>query len=98
MKQGQTEDLALIFIEQGDIELMYNTKGSKEQNSEINLKNLKRGDVVGDFSFFTDAPYEETARSRTFSTVFRLFKEEFLDILKEYPEDYVFYYFFNIHI
>ena len=90
-KQEQKEDLALLFIEQGDIELLYDAKGNKEKSSEINLKNLKRGEVLGDFSFFTDSPYEETARSRTFSTVYPLFRSEFMEILKEYPEDYVFH-------
>jgi len=89
LKEGEIGDLSIFFIEQGEIELLINQRENKEKTSEIIIKNLKRGDFLGEMPFFTATPFEETARSRSFSTVFRLLRYEFLEILKEFPQDYV---------
>lgn len=55
----------------------------------IQLSLLSPGDNFGDFGFFTNNPRQYTARSVNFVTLFYLTHKEFLNIMKDFPEDYV---------
>ena len=82
-KLNETDDGSLFLIESGSLESVVNG-----QQGVKHLKEFKKGDILGLFSFFTDEPRNTSVRSKDFSTVFEIKKEEFLNILKKYPTDY----------
>lgn len=55
---------------------------------------FKKGDVFGEFSFFADSPKTHYAKAVTPVSIYRIARQDFLDILKTFPEDYVFLFFF----
>ena len=56
------------------------------------MKTVKVSGFCGEMPFFTHVPFEETARSRSFSTVYQISREGFLEILMAFPHDYVIFY------
>ena len=50
---------------------------------------LKKGSTFGQYSFITGMQREETAESSGFSQISYLKREDFLEILKDFPLDYV---------
>lgn len=80
---NEIDDGSLFLIESGSLESVMNG-----QQGVKHLKEYKKGDILGLFSFFTDEPRNTSVRSKDFSTVFEIKKSEFLNILKKYPTDY----------
>lgn len=72
----------LYIVIDGEIEIYIASKKSQT------IKLLQKGDYFGEYSFFTDMAHEFSARSASFSSLFVIKKETFLNILKENPEDY----------
>ena len=62
---------------------------NKNNNEQIVLKTIKSGDVFNVLSFFINKSSEETAISSSFSTVYKISRRDFLQILSEFPLDYV---------
>ena len=62
------------------------------------LLNNEKWESIGEISFFTDKDVSATAKSIGFSLVYIIKRNDFLEILKENPADYVigllFYFFF----
>ena len=69
--------------------MLYEDQRNQERKPEIILKKLKSGDFFGELPFFIENSFEETARSRTFSTVYKILRREFIEMLRTYPSDYV---------
>ena len=76
----------LYFLKEGHIDLVYECKKKHEM---VTLKELQPGECFGEIPFFTDANAEENAISRSFSTVYKISRTNFLNLLKEFPKDYV---------
>ncbi len=70
--------------------MLYEDQRNQDRKSDIILKKLKSGDFFGELPFFIENPFEETARSRTFSTVYKILRSEFIEMLSTYPSDYVY--------
>lgn len=90
-KQGQTEQTGIFFISSGEVDLIYERKSLLDQSlsNEILVKELNKGRFFGELPFFVDSAFGETARSRTFSTIYKISREDFLKLLASYPKDYV---------
>jgi len=52
-------------------------------DSEIRIKKLQVGDYFNDVSFFTDQPDDFSARSIGFSTVYKIKRSNFYNIIKD---------------
>ena len=89
-KQNDRENSAIYFIAEGDVDLFYQDS-SRQTRSEILLKELRKGSFFGELSFFVETPCEFTARSRTFSTVYKVLKDDFTKFCENHPNDYVNY-------
>lgn len=67
-----------------------NLKQTKTQN--INSSNYKTvyspGECFGVKEFLCGQPYEFTAQSKGLTTVMKIQREFFLDIIKDFPKDY----------
>ena len=71
-------------IRDGKVELFMETPNEKT----ISLQVLTKDQYFGELSFFSDLPRKSSAKSLTFSSLFVIKKSDFLNILKETPEDY----------
>ena len=77
----------MFIIKEGQIDLV--VKDLKNKGTTT-LKILKSGDFFGELPFFTKCSCEETAISHSFAIVYKISKNDFLEKLKDYPDDYVF--------
>ena len=89
MKKGDHEEQALFIIKEGQIDLIYENVKRKEEKS-VTLKQQKTGDFFGELPFICESPYEESAISRSFSIVYKLNRNDFLEGLKSFPDDMVY--------
>ena len=77
------EENSLYFVMKGKMELFLTTK-----NGEIVLKSLEIGENFGEVEFFTGRNRQFSAKSRGFTTLFSINREEFIAILQKNPEDF----------
>ena len=85
----------LYFLKEGHIDLVYECKKKHEL---VILKELQPGECFGEIPFFIESTAEENAISRSFSTVYKISRANFLILLKEFPNDYVTYLYKSILI
>ncbi|KAL4480341.1 hypothetical protein ABPG74_020857 [Tetrahymena malaccensis] len=78
------DDCSIYFIENGSVEIVLNPKG----NNQRELIKLKKGESFGSYSFFTGLPRINNIRSCEFTTILKIRREDFLQLLSSYPEDY----------
>ncbi|CAD8196694.1 unnamed protein product [Paramecium octaurelia] len=93
-KQSQDEhSLSIFFIEQGQIEVFI----ENEQLSELSrVYKLKEGESFGFVSFITGNPSVEKYKTIGFTKLLIITRKDFLDVIKDYPDDYeMFYTFFE---
>ncbi|CAD8122559.1 unnamed protein product [Paramecium sonneborni] len=93
-KQLQDENnLSIFFIEQGQIEVFI----ENEQLSELSrVSKLKEGESFGFVSFITGTPSIEKYKTIGFTKLLIIKRKDFLEVIKDYPDDYeVFYSFFE---
>ena len=81
--ENEEDDSSIYFIVKGKIQLYANNN-----NSEIMIKELKVGDHFGEISFFTGKPRLLSARSKDFTTLFAINREEFIKVLKNHSDDF----------
>lgn len=70
------------------MELYIDTADNDEQECFKELKVLKKGDNFGILSFFTGYHRTQSVRSLEFTTLLMIKRDDFLQILSDYPEDY----------
>ena len=68
--------------------------------SHQTVQTLEKGDYFGELAFFTDSKRRFAARSSSFSSIFLIQKETFLQIAEDYPAERVFFLknFMNMYI
>ncbi|KAL4495513.1 hypothetical protein ABPG72_020254 [Tetrahymena utriculariae] len=92
-EEGDHEDQSIYFIESGLIEIYYtqtqNQGGGNNQKNKVHLiKQLTKNQVFGEISFFSGQARSACARSVNLSTLYKLDKQKFLDIIKINQEDF----------
>jgi CRP-like cAMP-binding protein len=50
---------------------------------------MKKSQAFGEMEFFLNIPYYETIRSTTFTTILKINRSSFLELLKQNSEEYV---------
>ncbi|KAL4498459.1 hypothetical protein ABPG72_013265 [Tetrahymena utriculariae] len=91
LQQSQSET-AFYIVEKGNIQLY--TKCFKYAMEEVTtkpIKELKKGDLFGEFSFFTEKPRCASAKSLGPCSILSIKKKDFIKLLKEFPSDYEIY-------
>ncbi|EAS02717.2 cation channel family protein (macronuclear) [Tetrahymena thermophila SB210] len=91
LQQSQSET-AFYIVEKGSIQLY--TKCFKYAMEEVTtkpIKELKKGELFGEFSFFTEKPRCASAKSLGPCSVLSIKKKDFIKLLKEFPSDYEIY-------
>lgn len=80
--ENDINDQNLYLVRDGEIELFIGN------SKTTTLKILKKGQNFGELEFFSGTPRRTSARSLSFSSLFIINKEVFLNILNEISEDY----------
>lgn len=87
--QNVIDESEIYFIIKGKVEIFVDTQrrmGGKIHKQS--LQNLTEGDVFGELSFFTGQPRTASAKSKDFSSMVFIKREDLLNILQKFPEDY----------
>ena len=79
-------DTNLYIIKDGEVGFFI--ESTCRDNKPTHIRTLKKGDYFGEYSFFTGKNHLTTAKSLSFSSLFVIKKETFLEILRNFPEDY----------
>ncbi|EWS74161.1 cation channel family protein (macronuclear) [Tetrahymena thermophila SB210] len=84
--EGQSDDSSIYFIQNGIIEIYQ--QQIQKQNMITVVKTLTKGQIFGEISFFSGLQRQSSARSVNLSTLYKINREEFIEILKENTEDF----------
>ncbi|KAL4459922.1 hypothetical protein ABPG74_003448 [Tetrahymena malaccensis] len=83
----------IYFIQQGQVEKFLQQQESETQdkiqikNSQKLLKVYKKGDYFGEIEFFTGKKLQINVKSVDFTTLLIINRNEFIEILKNFPQD-----------
>ena len=81
--KNEEEDNSIFFVMKGKVELFLDSNGS-----ELMIKKLGVGEYFGEIAFFTGKPRLLSARSKDFTTLFSINREDFIRVLQKNPEDF----------
>ncbi|KRX02372.1 Cyclic nucleotide-binding protein [Pseudocohnilembus persalinus] len=87
---NQIEDLAFYFIVKGKIDLFYECfRQYDKRNQGTVIKNLKISDqYFGEYGFFTGTQRNICARSTAYTTVYKLKRQDFINIIQDTDQDF----------
>ena len=78
--EDDDENLSIYFVMKGKVEL-YSESG-------VTVKEIGVGELFGEIGFFTGKPRNLSAKTKDFTTLFSINRNEFIDILKKHFEDF----------
>ena len=82
--QNEISEPCLYIIKKGKVEFFIETT----EKQKITVESLKKHQLFGELSFFSDKPRETTAKCTTFTSLYAIKRQNFIEILKEKEEDY----------
>ncbi|EAR88402.3 cation channel family protein (macronuclear) [Tetrahymena thermophila SB210] len=86
ISEQEQDDSSIYFIQSGIIEI-YQHSIQKQKKVNV-IKILKKGQIFGELSFFSGIPRQASARSVNLSTLYKIRRDQFIEILKENTEDF----------
>ncbi|KAL4494862.1 hypothetical protein ABPG73_004302 [Tetrahymena malaccensis] len=88
--KGDQDDLSIYFIEKGQVEAFtyQKTPFNKKMKTVNSLFTLGTGKFFGEYSFFTGESRDINFRSLEFTTLLVIKRGDFINLLKDYPDDY----------
>ncbi|KAL4488005.1 hypothetical protein ABPG72_009343 [Tetrahymena utriculariae] len=86
IREKEFDDSAIYFIQSGTIEIYQ--QQIKNQNKVNIIKVLRDGQIFGELSFFSGLKRQASARSVNLSTIYKMSRNKFIEILKENIEDF----------
>jgi hypothetical protein len=81
IKEGDAGEVMYLIIE-GEVSVNKN----QDQGPEIELDRISAGDYFGEMALFEDLPRSATIRTLTDTRLLMLHKQEFAEIVREYPQ------------
>lgn len=79
-QEAETDDCSIYFIKKGKVQLF--------TESGIIIRELGAGECFGEIAFFSGQERKLSARSKGFTTLFSINREQFLKILIDNPDDF----------
>jgi len=83
--KNEVRNQEIFLIHEGKVQII--AQATNPERSTV-LKVLEDGDSFGAISFFSGKPRTESVYSIDHSSVYSIEREEFLKVLREFPEDY----------
>ena len=85
-KEDDIDDQSIYFISNGVIEIFYcNVKNEEDKNV---IQKLSCNSLFGELSFFSGLPRKASARSINLSTLYKIKRADFLEIVSKNSEDH----------
>ena len=81
--ESEEVETSIFFVMKGRVELYYTTN-----NNDLVVSELEVGTHFGEKSFFTGNHRKVKARSKDFTTLFSINRNDFIKILEKNPDDY----------
>ncbi|KAL4505995.1 hypothetical protein ABPG72_013756 [Tetrahymena utriculariae] len=86
-QKGVQDDASIYFIENGSVEVLLETKDKKEKKQR-SLFILNKGESFGAYTFFTGLSRVNNIISKEFTTVLKIRRQDFLQLIQSNSEDY----------
>ncbi|KAL4499442.1 hypothetical protein ABPG73_008992 [Tetrahymena malaccensis] len=86
ISEQEQDDSSIYFIQNGIIEI-YQQQIQNENKVNV-IKVLRDGCIFGELSFFSGLKRQASARSVNLSTLYKIRRDQFIEILKENVEDF----------
>ncbi|KAL4467000.1 hypothetical protein ABPG74_010597 [Tetrahymena malaccensis] len=88
--QGELDDCDIYFIEKGSVNILIDCNQNYEgiQTNPKQVITLTAGQSFGEISFFTGQPRTACVKSREFTTIQLINRQEFLNELQNFQKDY----------
>ncbi|EAR97551.2 cyclic nucleotide-binding domain protein (macronuclear) [Tetrahymena thermophila SB210] len=84
--QGDSDDCSIYFIEKGSVQCYYFPFEQNDHTKQI--INLNSNQFFGEIEFITGQPRNQHVRSLKFSTLIKISRDTFIQIVKENEQDY----------
>ncbi|KRX10360.1 Cyclic nucleotide-binding protein [Pseudocohnilembus persalinus] len=81
------EEKYIYFIESGQVEFFQTINKNQMEKQQQVLRAISRGDYFNHYQFFTGLNQQQKIKSSDFTKVFAIKRTEFLQLLKQFPED-----------
>ncbi len=85
-KNDEYDDQSIYFIENGVVEIFY--QQINKSNNKNNVIQLAKNQMFGELSFFSGLSRKASARSVNLSTLYKISRKDFLEIIKDNQEDF----------
>ncbi|EDK31307.2 cyclic nucleotide-binding domain protein (macronuclear) [Tetrahymena thermophila SB210] len=85
-KEEQNDDMSIYFIQSGVIEI-YQQSIQKLGKASV-IQTLRDESLFGEISFFSGLSRKASARSINLSTLYKISREDFIEVIHENSEDY----------
>ncbi|CAD8157174.1 unnamed protein product [Paramecium octaurelia] len=85
VQEHQVEDFCLYFILKGKVKIQF--QGYFQGKPKRTFHTLSEGQTFGEFSFVSGIPPYISINSQGLTTVLKLRRSDFLEIIKTYPQD-----------
>ncbi|KAL4494053.1 hypothetical protein ABPG72_016009 [Tetrahymena utriculariae] len=86
-QEDQEEDQYLYYVEHGEVQLYYDMQ-FYNNGQGIPIQSIEQGNFIGLYEFFSGEKKHESARCVELTNVFAVSRNDFLQIIKNFPEDY----------
>ncbi|EGR28516.1 hypothetical protein IMG5_173720 [Ichthyophthirius multifiliis] len=83
-KNDEVDDQSIYFIESGIVEIFY----LQINKSKSIIHQLGKNQMFGELSFFSGLARKASARSVNLSTLYKISRRDFIDIIKDNQEDF----------
>lgn len=86
--ENEPDDCEIFFLMKGNVEITFNSINRFESYVRKPLGNIKEGQVFGELAFFSGQTRGVSAQSSDFTSLLYIKREDFLNTLKKFPNDY----------
>ena len=83
LENEEDGDFSIFFVMKGKVEIFSNAS-----NSEFPVRTLKVGEHFGEIGFFTGKSRLFSVKSKDFTTLFAINREEFMEVLRKNSDDF----------
>ena len=87
-QENDIGDSELFFLIKGNVQISSNSTNRYKRDIKLNNVILKQGAVFGEMGFFAGQKRSVTANSKDFTSIVCIKRDDFLNVLKQFPQDY----------
>ena len=86
--ENEPDECEIYFLIKGEVQITSNSINRFRKYVKKTISTIKKGQVFGEMGFFTGQYRRVSAQSKDFSSLLCISREDFLNTLKKFPQDY----------